>query len=346
MTVKREFLGETKQGAPVYGYHITNAKGTELCVINYGAAIKNIIVKDKNGERKDVVLGFEDVSGYFENSSFLGVVVGPSANRVANATYQIDGKTYKMPVNDGPNNLHSDIDNGLHKRVWDATEGEDSVTFELKLEDGDLGFSGNREIKVTYSLSEDDAVAIHYHATSDAKTLMNITNHCYFNLNGHNSGLINDHVAQFNAGMTTPVRKGLIPTGEIISVEGTPLDFRTAKVIGKDIDADDEQIKLGGGFDHNLVIDNADGTRRTFATVSSPESGITMQCSTTLPAFQFYTGNFLSEKGGKEGAVYGARDGFCLETQFHPDSINHDNFPDPVFGPEREYDSTTVYRFL
>ena len=345
MTVKREFLGESKNGAPIYGYHITNENGTELCVMNYGAAIRNIFVKDKNGEKKDVVLGYEDVSRYFDNESFLGVVVGPSANRVAHGKYQIDGKTYILPINDGPNNLHSDFDDGLHKRVWDASEGEDSVTFSIKCEDGDLGFSGNREISVTYSLSEDDAVSIHYHATSDAKTLMNITNHSYFNLGGHDSGNIGKHVAQFNASMTTPVGEGLIPTGEIVSVEGTPFDFRKAKPIGQDIDADNEQLKLGGGYDHNLCIDGADGTRRTFATVTCPETGITMQCSTTLPAFQFYSGNALNAPGGKGGRDYGKRDGFCLETQFHPDCINHDNFPDPVFGPEREYDSLTVYKF-
>ncbi len=345
MTVKREFFGESSQGAPIYGYHITNTNGTELCVINYGAAIRNIFVKDKNGEKKDVVLGYEDASGYFENKSFIGVVVGPSANRVANGKYTIDGKNFVLPVNDGPNNLHSDVNNGLHKRVWDATEGEDSVTFTLNCEDGDLGFSGNRVFKVTYSLSEDDAVSIQYNATSDAKTLINPTNHCYFNLGGHDSGSIEGHIAQFNASMTTPVREGLIPTGEIVSVEGSPLDFREAKAIGKDINVDNEQLKLGGGYDHNFCIDGADGTRRTFATVTCPETGITMQCSTTLPAFQFYAGNFLDAKGGKGGAVYGKRDGFCLETQIHPDSINHDNFPDPVFGPEREYVSVTVYKF-
>ncbi|MBE5843502.1 MAG: galactose mutarotase [Butyrivibrio sp.] len=345
MTVKREFLGETKQGAPIYGYHITNNNGTELCVLNYGAAIRNIFVKDKNGDKKDVVLGFDDVTGYLDNSCFLGVVVGPSANRVANGKYSIDGKTYTMAINDGPNNLHSDFDNGFHKRVWDASEDSDSVTFTLKAEDGDLGFSGNREFSVTYSLSDDDAVSIHYHATSDARTLMNITNHCYFNLGGHNSGTILNHVAQFNASMTTPVGEGLIPTGEIVSVEGTPFDFRKAKPIGKEIDADNEQLKLGSGYDHNLIIDGADGTRRTFATVTCPETGITMQCSTTLPAFQFYAGNFLTAENAKDGATYGKRDGFCLETQFHPDCINHDNFPDPVFGPEREYDSVTVYKF-
>ena len=346
MTVKREFLGESKQGAPIYGYHITNSKGTELCVINYGAAIRNIIVEDKHGEKKDVVLGYEDVSGYFENSSFLGVVVGPSANRIADGKYQIDGKSFQLPVNDGPNNLHSDFENGFHKRVWDADESEDGVTFTLKCEDGDMGFSGNRIFKVTYSLSEDDAVSIHYHATSDAKTLMNITNHCYFNLGGHDFGNIGGHTAQFKSSVTTPVREGLIPTGEYADVEGTPFDFRTAKTIGRDIDADNEQLKLGGGYDHNFCIDEADGTRRTFATVTCQETGITMQCSTTLPAFQFYAGNFLDAKGGKDGKDYGKRDGFALETQFHPDCINHTNFPDPVFGPEREYDSITVYKFI
>ena len=346
MTVKREFLGESKQGAPIYGYRITNEKGTELSLMNYGAAIRGIVVKDKDGNKVDVALGYEDLSGYYGNDCFLGVVVGPSANRVDKGTYTIDGKKFTMAINDGENNLHSDFDNGFHKRVWDADESEDSVTFTLKAEDGDLGFSGNREFKVTYSLSEDDAVSIHYHATSDAKTLINITNHCYFNLSGHDSGSICDHIAQFNSSTTTPVREGLIPTGEYASVEGTPFDFRTEKPIGRDIDADNEQLKLGGGYDHNFCIDGADGTKRVFATVKSPRTGITMQCSTTLPAFQFYSGNFLDAEGGKDGATYEKREGFCLETQLHPDCINHEKFPDPVFGPEREYDSITVYRFI
>ncbi|WP_035769387.1 aldose epimerase family protein [Butyrivibrio sp. NC2002] len=346
MSVKREFLGETKTGAPIYGYHLTNSSGMEVCVLNYGAAIRNIFVFDKNGEKKDVVLGYEDVSGYFDNDCFLGIVVGPSANRVANAAYSIDGKIFTMEKNDGPNNLHTDMENGFHKRIWEASETEDSVTFTLKAEDGDLGFSGNRVFTVTYTLSNDNALSLHYHATSDKKSLMNLTNHCYFNLGGHNSGSILDHVAQFNAEKTTPVREGLIPTGEIKSVEGTPLDFRQAKPIGKDINSDDEQIKIAGGFDHNFCVDGADGTRRIFATVTCPETGITMQCSTTLPAFQFYAGNFLKAEGGKEGAVYKERDGFCLETQIHPNAVNQKEFPDCIFGPEREYDTTTVYRFM
>lgn len=346
MSVKREFLGETKTGAPIYGYHLTNNNGMEVCLLNFGAIIRNIIVTDKNGEKVDVCLGYDNVESYFDNDCFLGAVVGPSANRVANAVYTIDGKRYEMAVNDGPNNLHSDFENGFHKRVWEASETDDSVTFTLSAEDGDLGFSGNREFSVTYTLSEDNALSLHYHATSDANTLMNLTNHCYFNLGGHNSGSILDHVAQFNAEKTTPVKAGLIPTGEIASVEGSPLDFRKEKRIGQDIDADDEQIKLGGGYDHNFCVDGADGTRRVFATVTCPKTGITMQCSTTLPAFQFYAGNFLKATGGKDGATYSPRDGFCLETQIHPNAVNQKEFPDCVFGPEREYDTTTVYRFM
>ncbi|WP_026493086.1 aldose epimerase family protein [Butyrivibrio sp. XPD2002] len=346
MSVKREFLGETKDGAPIYGYHMTNDQGMEVCLMNYGAAIRNIFVKDKNGEKRDVVLGFESPENYFDNPCFIGVVVGPVANRIGGAAYSIDGKDFKMAVNDGPNNLHSDFDNGFHKRVWEAAETDNSVTFTLKSEDGDLGFSGNREFSVTYTLTEDNSLMLHYHATSDAKTLINITNHCYFNLRGHDAGTITDHVAQFNSSKTTVVGKGLIPNGEIADVEGTPFDFRKEKVIGLEIDADDEQLRLGGGYDHNFIIDNADGTRRTFATVTCPESGITMQCSTTLPAFQFYAGNCLDADGGKDGAVYKNREGFCLETQIYPDAIHHSNFPDAVFGPEREYDSMTVYRFL
>ncbi len=347
MAVKREFLGEAPSGAPVYAYHISNGRNMEVVVLNYGCTIKNIFVPDKEGNRVDVALGYDDFKEYFDNESFIGATVGPVANRTAGAKYKIGNRDFTLPVNDGPNNLHTDMDNGFHKRVWDAEEGDNYVKFSLEAPDGDLGFSGNRVFELTYTLGDDNALSLHYHATSDAKTLINMTNHAYFNLNGHDKGCIHDHRVKFNASYYTPVIDSeAIPTGDIVNVVGTPFDFIQEKTIGQDINADDQQLKFVGGYDHNYCVDGYDGTRRIFATVSAPDTGIIMQCSTTLPGFQFYTGNFLDGKNGKDGASYGKRDGFCLETQVYPNSVNEPEFPDPVFGPDREYDTVTVYQFM
>lgn len=346
MAVSRERFGETKNGVPIYEYRLTNKNNAAVTLLNYGCIIRNIIVPSGDGKMIDVALGFDDPKGYFENNCFLGATVGPSANRIADAKYSIDGREYILPINDGPNNLHSDMNNGFHKRIWDAEEGDNSVKFTLKAEDGDLGFSGNRQFEVTVSFSDDNELKLHYHCSSDAKTLMNLTNHSYFNLSGHNYGSCLDHVMKLYSSAYTPViDDAAIPTGEIASVEGTPFDFRQEKTIGRDIEADNEQLKFVGGYDHNFVVDGCDGSLRPFAEVSSPVSGITMKCFTTLPGFQLYTGNFLTQDDGKEGTDYRQRDGFCLETQFYPDSINKDNFPDCVFGPDRVYDYVTVYQF-
>ncbi len=347
MAVTRQLLGQTKEGTPIYEYHLSNSKGVEAVVLNFGCTIKNIFVPDKNGNKVDVVLGYDDVSVYFDNDSFIGATVGPTANRIANAKYEIDGKEFILPINDGPNNLHTDKNNGLHKRVWDAQEGDNCVEFTLKCDDGDLGFSGNREFSVTFTLDEENALSLHYHVTSDAKTLLNMTNHAYFNLSGHASGSILDHTLKLNASKYTPVvDSAAIPTGEIAPVAGTPFDFTKEKTIGQDINADFEQLKHVGGYDHNYCVDNYDGKLKVFAVAKSPVSGITMECSTDLPGFQLYAGNFLKNKDGKENTEYKPRDGFCLETQFYPNSVNEAGFPDPIFGPDRVYDTVTVYKFM
>ncbi|SEG41720.1 aldose 1-epimerase [Butyrivibrio sp. Su6] len=345
MGVRKELVGNAPSGEQVHAYHISN-DNMEVVVLDYGCIIRNIIVPDKNGNKVDVALGYADLEGYFVNDCFLGATVGPTANRIANAKYSIEGREFNLPVNDGPNNLHTDMEKGFHKRVWKGEESDNSVKFTLESSDGDMGFSGNRVFTLNVSLSKANELSLHYHATSDAKTLINMTNHSYFNLGGHNSGSILEHTLKLNAVEYTPViDSAAIPTGDIASVKGTPFDFTEGKTIGRDVNADDAQLKFVGGYDHNFVVDGADGTLKEFAVASSPDTGITMRCFTTLPGFQLYVGNFLKANNAKDGATYVPRNGFCLETQFYPDSINQPSFPQPVFGPEKEYDTETVYQF-
>lgn len=347
MGIAKELFGTTKDGKEVYAFTLENAKGMKARVINFGAILVNLYVPDAKGNAEDVVLGFDNLEGYYKNGSFFGATIGPNANRIGNAKFELHGKTYQLDVNDGPNNLHSHIELGYHKRVWDAAVNEDdSVTFSLEAPDGDMGFPGNKRISVTYSLSDANELKLAYHATSDSDTVINMTNHTYFNLSGHKAGKIEDHLLTLHAGNYTPVVAGAIPTGEIAPVAGTPMDFTKAKPIGQDINADFEQLKLTLGYDHNWVIDDADGSLREIALLEDPKSGRKMKTFTTLPGVQFYAGNCIGEETGKEGAAYGPRLGMCLETQYYPDTINKAQFPSAVFGPAREYDAVTVYQFV
>ena len=346
MSIVKEKFGTTKDGKDVYAYTLSNSKGMAAKIINYGANLVSLLVPDANGRTEDVVLGFDRLEDYYGNGSFFGATIGPSANRIAGAAFAIGGREYHIDVNDGPNNLHSHMEDGYHKRLWDAVEGKDSVTLTLEGRDGEMGFPGNKKITMTYSLSEENELKLSYHASADADTIINITNHTYFNLSGHKAGNIEDHQLRLNASHYTPVVAGSIPTGEIAPVAGTPMDFTVMKPIGQDINADFEQLKLGKGYDHNFVIDNYDGTLREIAEAYDPKSGRSMKAFTDLPGVQFYAGNCIGEERGKEGALYGPRVGFCLETHYFPDNIHHPNFPQAVFGPGRDYDAVTVYQFL
>lgn len=346
MGVVKDKFGVTKDGRDVYSYTLSNANGMQARVISYGAILVNLMVPDKNGNAADVVLGYDSLEGYYRNGSFFGATIGPSANRIAGACFEINGKSYHIDVNDGENNLHSHKEEGYHKKLWDAAEGTDSVTFTLEGKDGEMGFPGNKKVSLTYSLSEDNALKLSYHVTADADTVINMTNHTYFNLVGHNAGKIEGHLLRLNASCYTPTLPGSIPTGEIAPVSGTPMDFTKAKPIGREINADWEQLKMAQGYDHNFVLDGADGTVREIAEAEDPGSGRKMKVFTTLPGVQFYAGNCIEKETGKENALYGPRDGFCLETQYYPDNIHHANFPAAVFGPGRDYESVTIYQFL
>lgn len=346
MRIVKEKFGTTKSGEDVYAYTLSNTSGMQAKVINFGAILVNLLVPDKDGSLADVVLGYDTLDDYYENNDFFGATIGPSANRIAGACFEIEGKTYHIDANDGENNLHSHKEDGYHKRVWDVEEGVDGVTFTVEGKDGEMGFPGNKKLSITYSLSEDNALKLSYHASSDANTILNPTNHTYFNLSGHNAGTIEDHLLRLNASHYTPVVPGSIPIGKIASVARTPMDFTQKKPIGRDIHAECEQLRIGQGYDHNFVIDDADGTLREIAEAEDVKSGRKMKVYTTLPGVQFYAGNCIGKKCGKEGAAYGPRAGFCLETQYYPDNIHHSDFPQAVFGPGKDYDSVTVYQFV
>lgn len=343
--MKKELFGQTRDGIEIYKYWIENSNGMKAGIINYGAILVNLVVPDKKGKEEDVVLGYDSLEPYFDNGCFFGATVGPNANRIKGASFVIDGKRYQLDANDGENNLHSHRDLGYHKRIWEVEEGDMALALSLTDADGNMGFPGNKKVKVTYSLTEDNELKIHYEADSDKNTIINMTNHTYFNLAGQKEKIY-DHVLELKASAYTPVVKGAIPTGEIAPVAGTPFDFTKAKRIGEEINADDEQLKLTGGYDHNWVIDDADGTLREFATVTEPSSGRCMKAYTDMPGVQFYAGNFITPQPGKEEASYDARSGMCLETQHFPDTANRNNFPSAVYGPDRKYVKTTIYKFF
>ncbi len=343
----KKLFGTLKDGREVFLYEIRNSQGMRAEVLDYGAMLVSLYAPDGNGKFSDVVLGYDKVSQYEVNDSFLGAVIAPNANRIAGASFEIDGVKYNIDVNDGPNNLHSHMDLASHKRIWNAKESDNSVSFSLDIGDMEMGFPGNKHFTITYTMTDDNGIELHYTANSDRNTIINPTNHAYFNLSGHACGKsILNHVLTLYASNYTPAAKGSIPTGEIAPVAGTVMDFTTGKQIGQDIDSDFFQIVNAGGFDHNFVVDNYDGSLRKIASVTDPESGRTMEAYSTLPGVQFYAGNFIGSQNGKGGAHYENRYGMCLESHFFPDSIHHDNFPSCVFGPGRDYESTTVYKFI
>lgn len=345
ITVESKVFGQSKSGEEICLYTLKNANGMEVSVMNLGAIVVVLKVPDASGQIEDVVLGFDRAEQYYTNPSFFGAIIGPNANRIGGASFVLDDVTYQLDVNDNANNLHSHFTKGYHVQVWDAQVVDGGVCFTLQDSDGNMGFPGNKTLQVTYTLDDENALKLTYHGESDKRTILNPTNHSYFNLNGHSSGSIEGHSLWMKSDAYTPVIAGAIPTGELAPVAGTPMDFTSEKIVGDEIDADMEQLALTGGYDHNWVIAGADGSLQHIATVKSSVSGRVMEVYTDLPGVQLYAGNFIDRQNGKEGAVYDRRHGLCLETQFYPDTIHHENFPSCVFGRDRNYDSVTVYKF-
>ena len=344
MSVRIQDFGHTADGTPVKQAVLDNGI-IQAYIISYAAALRKLVVRDRKGNPVDVVLGFEDVAGYETNDGCLGSVVGRYANRIAGAKFFLNAEEYHVTANDHGNCLHSGA-HGFHRAVFEmelSRSGDDGVLLRAVSPDGTDGFPGKVTLEVEYSLVG-SGLMIQYSATTDAPTVINITNHSYFNLNGHASGTAMGHRLQMDAPSYLETDETLIPTGKLIPVAGTPMDFTEEKTLGLDIDADYPALKMGGGYDHCFVI--ADSGLRHAAWLTGPQTGIRMETLTTQPGVQVYTANGLSLNGpGKEGAEYHARDAVCLETQDFPDAPNHLEFPDTTVTPKAAYSATTLYRF-
>ena len=323
-------------------YTLTNPLGFEVSVTNYGGAVTSLKTPDRDGNFGEIVLGFESLDDYVHNPRYFGALIGRHANRIAGGKFSLNGSNYQLPQNNGANHLHGGF-KGFDKRVWNVREGEKSLHLTYFSKDGEEGYPGNVTAAVDYTLL-DNELRIDYRATTDRDTLVNLTNHSYFNLRGE--GTILDHQLTLNADSFTPVSKDLIPTGEIRSVEGTPMDFRKGKAIGSEITDEYDQLGFTGGYDHNFVVNDYDGSLRSAGRLYESNTGRVLEVLTTQPGMQFYSGNFLDGSlVGRNGVVYVKYAGLCLEPQHFPDAPNHSSFPSTVLRPGEEYKQTTVFRF-
>ena len=353
LSSEHKAFGKTNDGTPVEQYVLRNSHGMQATVITYGATLQALKVADKNGKFEDVVLGFDDVQGYQSGTAYFGATIGRFGNRLANGAFELDGKRFQVPLNDGTNSLHGGP-LGFDKHVWKAepAKGKDSVgvTLTYLSADGEMGFPGNLKTEVTYSLNDKNELRIEYKASTDKPTVLNLTNHSYFNLAGAGNGDVLQQVATLYASHYTPVNGTLIPTGEIAPVAGTPMDLTHPTAIGKNIKADHPQLKFAepkhGGFDFNWVLDAKGDQDKLAADVSDPQSGRRLQLYTTEPGVQFYTSNFLDGSvKGKAGKTYAHWSAFTLETQHYPDAPNQPNFPSTRLDPGKTYTQSTVLKF-
>jgi aldose 1-epimerase len=347
--IRNQAVGATPQGEQIDRYTLTNSHGVEVCVINYGGNITSLSVPDRKGKPANIVLAFDSLEEYFVNSPSFGAIIGRYAGRIAKGKFTLDGIEYSLPINNGPNAIHGGIQ-GFSKVLWHAepfknAEGE-GVVFTYLSKDGEEGYPGNLSARVTYTLTDQNELIFDYQATTDKATPLNFTQHTYFNLAGDGAGDVLRHELMLNASQFTPLRDGLIPTGEIRSVQGTPLDFTRMTPIGARIYDTYEQLTLARGYDQNFVINRNGGGLELAARVYEPASGRILEVFTTEPAVQFYTANFLDGTiTRKQGYAYQQRSGFCLETQHFPDSPNHPNFPSTILRPGETFCSQTICKF-
>lgn len=350
MNIKDEQFGQTPEGTNVTLYTLTNGNGVEARIMTYGGIVVSLKVPDRDGKLDDVVLGYEDLAGYVhDNSPYFGALIGRYGNRLAYGRFMLDGVEYQLAQNNGENHLHGGV-RGFDKVVWDGSpvtqSGGEALRLTYLSRDGEEGYPGNLSVTVIYRLTDENELKIEYSATTDRETILNLTNHSYFNLADAGRSDILGHEVMINADRFTPINSGLIPTGELLNVEGTPMDFTRPATIGSRIEEGYEQLVYGLGYDHNWVL-NKEGEELTLAArVYEQGCGRVMEVHTTQPGMQFYSGNFLDGTiTGKGGRVYARRNGFCMETQHFPDSPNHPNFPSTVLNPGQRYEQTTIYKF-
>jgi aldose 1-epimerase len=346
--IKRSVFGKMPDGQEVQLYTLTNGNGMQVAITNYGARIVSILAPARSGRMADVVLGFDNLPDYVKYNTYFGALVGRYANRIGGAKFTLDGKVYHLPVNNGPNSLHGGI-KGFDKRYWTAEEvqgDEPSLVMTYSSKDGEEGYPGNMQTKVVYTLAKDNSLKIDYSATTDKDTVINLTNHSYFNLAGEGNGDILKQVLMINSSRITPVDANQIPTGKIMDVTGTPFDFRKPTPIGARINEDNPQLKIGKGYDINYILDRKGPGLELAARAYDPESGRELEVYTTEPGVQLYSGNFLDGSiHGKGGRAYGSRSAFCLETQHYPDSPNHPDFPTTELKPGQTFSQVTVFKF-
>ncbi|MBD1423265.1 aldose epimerase family protein [Sphingobacterium chuzhouense] len=345
-SIEQKSFDAAIDGKDVKLYSLQNER-LHVTLTNYGARLVSLHVKGKEGKQTDVILGYDTAEEFKQNASnYYGAIVGRYGNRIGNASFTLNGTAYELEKNNGENSLHGGK-NGVYNKVWDVEQASDSaITLAYTSPDGEAGYPGTVTMKVTYSLTDDGGLVIDYNGSTDKETVLNLTNHAYFNLNGEGDSTILDHELQIDADAITEVNETLIPTGKSLAVAGTPFDFRKPQAIGSRIDTDDAQLKVGKGYDHNFELVKGEGFRKV-ATVYAPKTGIEMQILTTEPGLQFYSGNFMTETDpkGKGGKGYPFRSAFCLETQHFPDAPNQPSFPSTVLKPGEQYTSKTEYRF-
>lgn len=342
--MKREF-GTTSKGEMAYLYTLRNEAGMQVDITNYGAAIVNLIVPNHKGKKYDVVLGYDDVTGYEQGNNFMGAVLGRNANRIANAHFKLNGIDYNLDQNNGNNNLHSGNDY-YNKRMWEINEVDDNnISFYLESPHMDQGYPGEATIEVMYELTDNNELIIRYYGKCKEDTIMNLTNHSFFNLNGHNSGTILEQYMWLDADGYTESNDMLVPTGKIIDVKDTPMDFRKTKQIGRDIEKDYKPLKDAGGYDHNYALNGGNKFRKV-ASLYSEESRLTMEVYSDRPGMQIYTSCVVDNEQGKEGAVYNKYQAVCFETQFFPDAINQPKFASPILKAGDIYKSRTKFKFI
>lgn len=346
MKIKESIFGVTSSGETVKRYDMENGTGASISLISYGAAIQSVIVPDKTGAMRDILLGYDTIEDYeAQGEYFFGATIGRVANRIEGARFVLNGKEYGLPVNNGKRNCLHGGNRGFDKRNWQSKIDGETVQFTYCAADGEEGFPGALRITATYAFTNADEILIDYHAVSDADTIINITNHSYFNLSAHDNGAIDAHVLTIHADRFAESSDECLATGRFIDVAGTRFDFSGGQRIGDALDASDCQQQLVGGFDHSFLISGYDGSVREAASVVSPKSGVRMRVLTNKPSIHFYSGNFMKDMPGKHGARYGYRGGFCLETQYLPNAMRHANFPSIILRAGDDYRFRTVYAF-